>query len=266
MSLARVQTSFGPTLDFTMSLGLVLLLFVGGRLMIYPRLGAAVITLGTFVAFQRYIQKMVWPMAALGMAVSYYQRALSSSGRLKTVFAERTDVPGARRAPPPTLVRGKTPGAVEFRDLRLSIFRARPAEVLRGISLKIEPGERVAIVGAVGAGKSALLQLLPRLYPVGRGMLFVDGIDVNDWPLDELRRQVGFVSQDVFLFSETVTENVAFGLQQWVENAAQAPRCSRLRKRPSLPRFMRTCRGFRAPTGRDWASAASTSRAGRNNG
>jgi ATP-binding cassette subfamily B protein len=227
LRLARVQTSFGPTMDFTMSLGLVLLLFVGGRMMMgadsgvaAQSAGVASITLGTFVAFQRYIQKMVWPMAALGMAVSFYQRAISSSGRLKQVLVERTDVPDAATPLMPALVRGKTPGAVELRDLRFR-FPGMERDVLAGLSLKIEPGERIAFVGAVGAGKSALLQLLPRIYPVGRGMLWVDGIDVNDWPIEELRRQVGFVSQDVFLFSETVTENVAFGIGQWVESQAQ---------------------------------------------
>ena len=91
LRLSRVQTSFGPLMDFTMSLGLVLLLYVGGRMII--RGGDAVLTLGTFVAFQRYIQKMVWPMAALGMAMSTYQRSVSSSGRLAQVMAQQADVP-----------------------------------------------------------------------------------------------------------------------------------------------------------------------------
>jgi ATP-binding cassette subfamily B multidrug efflux pump len=105
---------------------------------------------------------------------------------------------------------------VEFRNLTFS-FPGASKPVLSGITLTVEPGERVAFVGTIGAGKSALLSLLPRLYPVERGMLLVDGIDVNDWPLKELRKRVGYVSQDVFLFSETVVENIAYGLHSWVE-------------------------------------------------
>ncbi len=222
MRLARVQTAFGPTLDFTMSLGLVLLLFVGGESVI----GNAV-TLGTFVAFQRYIQKMVWPMAALGMAFSYYQRALASSRRLNEVLDLSTDVPETEAPQLPVVAessapqgRFKTSGGIELRGLSFR-FPGTQAEVLREISLTIEPGERIAVVGAIGSGKSALLSLFPRLYPVERGMLLIDGIDVNHWKLSELRRQVGFVAQDVFLFSETITENVAYGIQDWVERSAQ---------------------------------------------
>ncbi len=219
LSLARVQTSLGPTLDFAMSLGLVLLLFVGGRILVGPDttgLGVGTISLGTFVAFQRFIQKMVWPMTALGMSISYYQRAASSSNRLKEVYSNKTDVPEASVTTIPTLVHGRTKGQVEFSNLTFS-YPGSAQVILKNLSLKIESGERVAFLGAVGSGKSALLSLLPRLYPVAHGMVRIDGVDINDWPLEELRRQVGFVSQDVFLFSETVTENVAFGLQQWVE-------------------------------------------------
>lgn len=232
MRLARVQSAFGPTMDLTMSLGLVLLLFVGGKSLIF---GTA-ISLGTFVAFQRYIQKMVWPMAALGMAISSYQRSVSSSGRLKEIFACNTDVPESPKPIVPTfesstekdassviqLVEGwRTRGQVEFRNLSFR-FPGSDHDVLSGISLKIQPGERVAFIGAIGGGKSALLSLLPRLYPVSRGMLYIDGVDVNDWPIDELRKQVGYVSQDVFLFSETVTENIAYGLNEWVDRSSSS--------------------------------------------
>jgi ATP-binding cassette subfamily B protein len=211
MHLAKVQSAFGPTLDFTMSLGLVLLLFVGGR---YVQADA--VTLGTFVAFQRYIQKMVWPMTAIGMAITYYQRSVASTGRLEEVLAERSDTPepATPQLPPGYQPGGawKTAGRVEFRDLTFAFpGAAKPA--LTGINLAIGAGERVAFVGTIGSGKSALLCIVPRLYPVADGMALVDGIDVNRWPLEELRRQVGYVGQEVFLFSETVTENVAFGLE-----------------------------------------------------
>ena len=221
MSLARVQTAFGPTLDFTMSLGLASLLFFGGRKLIDAGGAETALTLGVFVAFQRYIQQMVWPMAAIGLALTFYQRSRTSTMRLKEVLAAKTDVPDppAPLLPPALTPGGKTLGQIEFRNLSFR-FPGGTEDVLRNVTLQIRAGERMAFVGVVGAGKSALLSLLPRLYPVGRGMLFIDGIDVNDWPVAELRRQVGYVSQDVFLFSETVVENVAFGVQDWVEHSS----------------------------------------------
>lgn len=210
LSLAGIQSAVGPAMDLCMSLGMVVLLFWGGGALIHDPKTA--ITLGTFVAFQRYIQKMVWPMAAVGLAVNFYQRAVSSSYRLKEILSIQTDVPDA---PEPISPRSrsaqKKPGRVEFRNLYFS-FPAVKEPVLKGISLEVTPGERIAFVGSIGAGKSTLLSLLPRLYPVQRGMLWVDGLDVNDWPIAELRRQVGYVGQEVMLFSETVQENVGFGL------------------------------------------------------
>ena len=216
---ARVQAAFGPTLDFSMSLGLVLLLYFGGGWMIEGGVGA--VTLGTFVAFQRYLQKMIWPMAALGMALNSYQKAASSTKRLQAVYAIGTDVPEPLHpelpagGPLPGAPSGgwKTLGVVEMKNLTFR-FPGTERDVLCGVSLRVEAGERVAFVGGIGAGKSAILSLLPRLYPVGDGMLKIDGVDVNHWPLEELRRQVGYVSQDLFLFSDTVTENVAFGLYE----------------------------------------------------
>ena len=221
LSLARVQTTFGPTLEFTMSLGLTGLLYIGGRLLIDQPGG--LLTLGVFVAFQRYIQQMVWPMAAIGIALSYYRRSATSTTRLQHVLAETSDVADGPSPRVPAALSGrgrgaKTPGCIEFRNLHFA-FPGTSAPVLQGITLDIQSGERVAFLGAVGAGKSALLSLLPRLYPVERGMLRIDGVDINDWPAAELRRQVGYVSQDVFLFSETVVENVAVGLHEGVERS-----------------------------------------------
>lgn len=210
LALAQIQCSMGPTMDFLMSLGLVILLFVGGGEIVAGRESA--ITLGTFVAFQRFIQKMVWPMSALGMAINYYQRSVSSSDRLKGILSIQTDVPEIEKPKSPV-----SQGKVEFRNLTFT-FPGCQQPVLKNINLVIEPGERVAFVGAIGAGKSALLSLLPRLYPIARDMLFIDGVDINDWSILDLRRQVGYVSQEVFLFSETVMENVGFGLQEWFEN------------------------------------------------
>ncbi|MFL5813684.1 MAG: ABC transporter ATP-binding protein [Bdellovibrionia bacterium] len=223
LRLARVQSSFGPTLDFAMSLGMVLLLYFGGRELIQNGDAAGALTLGTFVAFQRYIQKMVWPMAALGMALSTYQRSVTSAKRLDEVHQSKTDVPQDKNATVPqnfSPTGWKTDGRIELRNLSFR-FPGTEKAVLQNLSLTIEPGERVAFVGSIGSGKSALLSLLPRLYPVGDGMLFVDGVDVNRWDLRELRKQVGYVSQDVFLFSETVLENLAYSLQDGTLNQVE---------------------------------------------
>ncbi|MGE0615462.1 MAG: ABC transporter ATP-binding protein [Bacteriovoracia bacterium] len=214
LRLARVQSAFDPSLDFIMSLGLVCLLAFGGPLVI-----GDVVTIGTFVAFQRYIQKMIWPMAAIGVTVTIYQRAVASGKRVAEVMAERTDVPEDATPSLPTrwVSGGRAKGRVEWRRLNFA-FPAGPREsgggrpVLKDVSITVEPGQRVALLGRIGSGKTALLSTLPRLYPVADGQVFLDGVDVNRWPLAELRAQIGFVSQDVFLFSDSVAENIALGL------------------------------------------------------
>ena len=202
MSFARVQSAFGPTLDFTMSLGLVVLLFVGGG-----QVMGGTETLGTFVAFQRYIQKMVWPMAALGMAITYYQRGIASSKRLSEVLGEKSDVvepavPAARA------IRGE----ITFENISFRYSRELPW-ALREFSLVVPVGSRVAFVGAIGSGKSTLLSLVPRLYPLEFGRILIDGEDSSELSLAGLRRSVGFVGQDLFLFSETVEQNLSWGME-----------------------------------------------------
>ncbi len=219
LRLSRVQSVLGPSLDFIITFGMVLILWHGGKDTIQ---GA--VSLGTFVAFQRYLQKMVWPMSAVGVAITMYQRAVASSERYLEVTETQSEVvlPKKSILPAHAVPGGawKTRGRVELRNLSFT-FPADAQPILKNVSLTIEAGERVAFLGTVGAGKSALLSLLPRLYPVERGMLWVDDIDVNDWPLDELRGQLGFVSQDIFLFSETVLDNLGLGVLDWQETAEQ---------------------------------------------
>jgi ATP-binding cassette subfamily B protein len=213
LRLARVQSAFGPLMDLFASLGIVLLLAYGGR-----KVGVADgVTLGTFVAFQRYIQKMVWPMMALGLSTSFYQRALASAERLGKIFKQETDVPAPAS---PRIPKGRAEGRIEFRDLTFA-FPGESRPVLRGVSLTVEPGMRAAFVGRIGSGKSALFGLIPRIYPAPSGTVLFDGTPVEEWPLEWLRAQVGFVSQEVFLFSEDVFENVGFGLRASEEEIAR---------------------------------------------
>jgi len=177
-------------------------------------------------------------MEAFGLAVTVYQRAVASSDRIKKILFESplvtespaTQLPkGARQEINQVPGPWRTKGGVEFRGLSF-LFPGNERRVLDGINLKIEPGERVAFMGTIGSGKSSLFSLIPRLYPVGDGMIFVDDVDINRWPVDELRRQIGYVSQDIYLFSERVAENIAFSLidpsadterDKYIEQAAQ---------------------------------------------
>ncbi len=203
---ARLETTFWPTLEFIMTLSLVLLLFVGGSSVISKE-----ITVGSLVAFYRYVGLLVWPMAAVGLAITFYQKATASSKRIKEVLNEKTDVPEPKSPILPVdFSNGKTKGVIEFRNLSFK-FPDAEKNVLSNINLKIENGSRVAFIGNIGSGKSALLSLLPRIFPVNKGMLFIDGVDVNEWPLKTLRDQIGYVGQNIFLFSESVKDNVAHG-------------------------------------------------------
>ena len=204
LRLARVQSAFGPLMDFFASLGIVLLIWWGGK-----TVTSGAVTLGTFVAFQRYIQKMIWPMMALGLSASFYQRALASSARLKNIFKQETTILPSSSPRRPA---GGVKGGIQIRDLSFT-FPGAEKPALKNISLTIEPGMRAAFLGRIGSGKTTLLSLFPRIYPAQNGAIFVDGIPVEEWALEDLRAQIGFVSQDVFLFSDSVTENLAFGVQ-----------------------------------------------------
>lgn len=211
LRLSRVQSSFGPLMDFIASLGIVLLIWVGGKYV-----GVGTITLGTFVAFQRYIQKMIWPMMALGFAANFYQRSLASSERMKQVFRQTTDIQSPAKPRVPSGMQGpvaRTAGRIEVRGLNFAFPSDKESrDVIRNLSFTIEPGMRAAFVGRIGSGKSALFSLIPRIYPAPHGTILVDGVPVEEWPLEVLRSQIGFVSQDVFLFSESVFDNIGFGL------------------------------------------------------
>jgi ATP-binding cassette subfamily B protein len=205
--LGAVQQLLGPLMDFVMSMGLVVLLYFGGKFVIQDE-----ISLGTWVAFQRYIQIMIWPMIALGLSVTYYQRAIASAKRLLMVLNEPED-------PREKLVAGKSvdlflekqgqPLKVEFKNLTFSYPGSNRA-VIRDFSLIIHPGERIALVGPVGSGKSTLIRILIGEYAPPAGTVFVDDIDITTLAPVILRKRVAAVLQDVFLMSDTVSQNIAY--------------------------------------------------------
>jgi ATP-binding cassette subfamily B protein len=205
LALARAQGMFHPLLAFLGGLGAVALLYAGGRLVV-----ANEVTVGQFVAFGVYLATLVWPMIALGWVVSLVQRGAASMGRINEILTEKPAIrpPAvALRLPPPRGGRAVAFDGVWFR------YPNAPGRdwVLQDVSFELPPGSALAIVGATGAGKSTLVDLMVRTYDPDQGRILLDGIDIRELALDELRATVGFVPQETFLFSTTVRENVLLG-------------------------------------------------------
>ena len=200
LRLARLRGLIIPVMATATGAGTLIVLFMGGRLVI-----ANVITLGDFVAFSGYLAMLVWPTAVLGWILTLAQRGAASMSRLAEILGAEptvTDHPDAQ--PIDTLQQG-----IEARDLR---FSYGDTDVIKGISFHIQAGETVGITGEVGSGKTTLLRLIPRLLPVSEGMLFVDGRDINTITTTSLRRLIGYVPQETFLFSRTVADNIRYGI------------------------------------------------------
>ena len=204
MRMVKLQALFMPALAMLVGTSVVVVLYVGGKHIIEETL-----SLGSFVAFSIYLGVLTWPTIALGWVVSLYQRGSVSNDRLRKI---RDTIPEIRTAPGATPVHDVN-GDIEIRDLTFRYLPDGP-DVLCNISLRIRAGETVAVVGATGSGKSSLVHLLSRLYVVPRDSIFLDGRDVNDWRLDDLRSAIGFVPQEPFLFSDTLAANVAFGFDR----------------------------------------------------
>jgi ATP-binding cassette subfamily B protein len=202
--LIRLQAAFYPSLTLCFGLSGLLVLWVGGREVIGGRL-----TLGEFVAFGRYLVLLSWPLIAFGWVINLVQRGVASWERMLEVL----DAP-VGEAPHPAAgaiaASSVAAGRIEARHLTFR-YPGASDDALTDVSFTIEPGTTTAIVGATGAGKSTLVQLLPRLFEPPPGTLFIDGVDVRDQPLASLRASMGAVLQEPFLFSDTVEGNILFG-------------------------------------------------------
>ncbi len=198
--LARLQGLFNPLLQALIALTFLLVLWVGGYRLLSHR-----ITLGSFVMFNTYMGMLVWPMIAMGWVVNLIQRGTASWERIQQLMRERPAITG--------LGRGKEPvrGEIEFRDVQVEYAAG---EALSSADLRIPAGATVAIVGHTGSGKSTLVSLIPRLLDPTRGVVYLDGADVRDLDPEWLRRQIGFVPQETFLFSATLGENIAWGVER----------------------------------------------------
>jgi len=191
-----------PTLETLLGLAVVLVLWLGGRQVLQGK-----IDVGMFVAFNTYLVQLTWPMISIGWVLNLFQRGSASMGRINEIFAERPEI--ADRISPeraPEAIRGE----IEFRNLS---FAYNGVPVLNDVSLKIPAGSSLAVVGATGSGKSTLVSLVPRIYDAPAGSVLIDGQPITDYPLATLRRAIGFVPQETFLFSDTVRENIALGAE-----------------------------------------------------
>lgn len=204
LGIARIRGSMGPVMGMLATLGTFVVFWYGGRLVVNRDL-----TPGAFVAFLSALARLAWPTMALGFMLSIVQRGRASFTRLAEVFVAEPEVLSGD-APAPEKVRG----GLEVKGLTFAYqTKADSRRVLDGVSFSVEPGHSLAIVGRTGSGKSTLASLLPRLLPVAKGHVFLDGTDVCDLPLDVVRKSIGYAQQDSFLFSTTVGRNVGFPLE-----------------------------------------------------
>ncbi len=210
--LIALQGFFFPSMAFFLGLGALVVLWLGSQEVIRGR-----ITVGQFVAFNAYLTLLSWPMIAFGWVTNMLQRGMASWGRILEILDTPpaiADLPGSER-----LRDHQIRGDIEFRDLT---FGYGGTPVLRHLSARIAAGQTVALVGVTGSGKSTLIHLLARLHDPPPGTVLIDGIDVRDLPLAVLRGAIGFVPQEPFLFSDTLSNNIAYGL-----DATAAPRPDR---------------------------------------
>ena len=202
--LIRLQGMFYPSMTLFLGFGALLVLWVGSREVIHGR-----ITLGEFVAFNSYLVMLAWPMIAFGWVTNMLQRGMASWKRMLEILDATPEISDAHVTPAGQAA--PLAGAIETRHLTFT-YPGSDRPVLDDVSVRIEPGQTVAFVGATGSGKSTLISLLPRLHEPPPGTVFLDGVDVREIPLARLRGAIGFVPQEPFLFSVTIAENIAFGV------------------------------------------------------
>ena len=197
--LVRLMAMLWPTLEFVLGLSLMITLLVGGHEVVSHR-----ISVGQFTAFNVYMVQLTWPMIAVGWVVNLFQRGTASVVRIDELLKQQPSIADA-----PTATDTPVTGDIEFRNLTFA-YPDAPA-VLHDINLTIPAGTSLAIVGPTGSGKSTFVSLIPRLHDAPPGTVLIDGQPIRNFTLSALRKSIGFVPQETFLFSETIRQNVSFG-------------------------------------------------------
>lgn len=223
LELIRTWSLFYPALEALIGVTFLIVLWQGGRLVL-----GGEISIGALVAFYTYMGLLVWPMIALGWVTNIFQRGAASMGRMNHILRTRPQIADSPALAGASDGAGEIRGEIEFRNLTFAYPTDGGRPVLEGINLRVPAGSTVALVGPTGAGKTTLVSLVARLWDAPEGAVLVDGRPIREWPLERLRRAVGFVPQDTFLFSETVRENIALGAEGAadgdVERAAEIAR------------------------------------------
>ncbi len=210
--LVRLMAMLWPTLEFVLGLSLMITLLVGGHEVVMHR-----ISVGEFTSFNVYMVQLTWPMIAIGWVVNLFQRGTASVVRIDELLKQEPEI---KDADGESFAEGVIAGAISFRNLNFAYNPETP--VLIGIDLDVPAGSSLAIVGPTGSGKTTLVNLIPRLHDAEPGSVLIDGRPIRSFRVDDLRRSIGFVPQETFLFSSTIRENIAFGVAQAMEAEIEA--------------------------------------------
>lgn len=214
LRLDLIESLFHPGLNFLIGISLIIVIWQGGNMIIEGSL-----TVGNIAEFLIYVAYLIWPVAALGYTTNRFQKSLASWYRIKEVLDYPIDISDDEHA-----VTKEINGEIEFKNVS---FKYPDSEeyVFHNLSLKINAGQNIALVGRTGSGKTSLIQLIPRLFDPSEGMILLDGIDLRQHSVQNIRSSIGFVPQGTFLFSDTIGENIAFGLEdasdEMIEEAAE---------------------------------------------
>ncbi|MDQ6653605.1 MAG: ABC transporter ATP-binding protein/permease [Acidobacteriota bacterium] len=204
LGLVKIDALMRPLMQFLIGMGFVLIIWAG-----VPAAIRGEITVGEFTVFNMYLFRLIWPLIALGYVVNLYQRGTASLKRMNAIFAiapSIADSPELKTKPPIN-------GEIEFRNLTFS-YHQSDQPVLTDIALIIPAGQTVAFVGRTGSGKSTLISLIPRVVEAPEDTVLIDAVSTRDYPLAQLRSSIGYVPQETFLFSDTLAENIAFGVEK----------------------------------------------------